>query len=300
MLGITAEDQAAAYLWIGKSQQAQNKPDEAIASWEQAARSDPTGYYSLRARELLEKKAPFYASDQYDLDYDLIEERRLAEGWMRNTFTIGDDVALSGLSDLAADPRVQRGNAYWQLGLFNLANAEFESLRQEILNDPINNFRLLQHLVDLGFYRQAIFTSRQILTLANMDDTDTLIAPDYFNHIRFGTYYKELVLESANKEDFHPLFLFSTIRQESLFDGLVQSSAGAVGLMQIIPSTGQEIVSKLNWPANYTDSDLNRPIINITLGAPGTWHASEITSMVDCTRHWRVTMLGPGKRPNME
>ena len=167
---------------------------------------------------------------------------------MRNTFAIADDVTLSGLSDLAGDPRVQRGNAYWQLGLFNLANAEFEALRLDILDDPINNFRLLQHLVDLGFYRQAIFTSRQILTLANMDDAATLTAPDYFNHIRFGAYYKEQILKAAEEENFHPLFLLSTIRQESLFDGLVQSSAGAIGLMQIVPSTGQEIASQLNWP----------------------------------------------------
>lgn len=267
VLGINPEDQAAAYLWIGKTQMAQNKREEAIASWEQAAQRDPTDYYSLRARELLDGKSPFYASEFYDLDYDLIEERKLAEGWMRNTFTIPQDVSLLGLSDLAADPRVQRGNLYWQLGLYNLADAEFESLRQEIISDPINNFRLLQHLVDLGFYRQAIFTSRQILTLANLDDTATLTAPNYFNHIRFGTFYKELILKAAQEEGFHPLFLFSTIRQESLFDGMVQSSAGAIGLMQIIPSTGQEIVSQLNWPPNYTDTDLNRPFVNITLGA---------------------------------
>ena len=266
VLGTTAEDQAAAYLWIGKTQQAQNKYEEARTSWEQAAHSDPTGYYSERARGLLEGNDPFQASALYDLDYDLIEERQLAEGWIRNTFAIADDVTLSGLSDLAGDPRVQRGNAYWQLGLFNLANAEFEALRLDILDDPINNFRLLQHLVDLGFYRQAIFTSRQILTLANMDDAATLTAPDYFNHIRFGAYYKEQILKAAEEENFHPLFLLSTIRQESLFDGLVQSSAGAIGLMQIVPSTGQEIASQLNWPPNYTDSDLNRPIVNITMG----------------------------------
>ena len=266
VLGTTPEDQAAAYLWIGKSQMAQNKKDEAIVSWEQAAQSDPTDYYSIRARELLDGRSPFYASQFYELDYDLIAEQKLAEGWMRNTFSIPQDVSLAGLGDLAADPRVQRGNLYWQLGLYNLADAEFASLRQDILDDPINNFRLLQHLVDLGFYRHAIFTSRQILTLANMDDAATLTAPDYFNHIRFGAYYKELVLKAAREEDFHPLLLFSVIRQESLFDGLVQSSAGAIGLMQIIPSTGREIASQLNWPPNYADSDLNRPFVNITLG----------------------------------
>ena len=38
------------------------------------------------------------------------------------------------------------------------------------------------------------------------------------------------------------------IRQESLFEGFVRSSAGATGLMQIIPATGEGIAADLGWP----------------------------------------------------
>ncbi|NIW44049.1 MAG: transglycosylase SLT domain-containing protein, partial [candidate division Zixibacteria bacterium] len=41
------------------------------------------------------------------------------------------------------------------------------------------------------------------------------------------------------------------MRQESLFEGFVTSTAGARGLMQIIPSTGEEISQRMNWPPNY-------------------------------------------------
>jgi soluble lytic murein transglycosylase len=56
------------------------------------------------------------------------------------------------------------------------------------------------------------------------------------------------------------------MRQESLFEGFVRSSAGARGLMQIIPSTGAEVASRLGWPEGYSDDDLYRPNINLRLG----------------------------------
>jgi soluble lytic murein transglycosylase len=109
-------------------------------------------------------------------------------------------------------------------------------------------------------------TARQILNLAGMSDADTLNAPAYLNRIRFGAYYSDLVMPLAKQYGFHPLFLFSVIRQESLFDGFVRSSAGANGLMQIIPATGEGIAADLGWPENYTQEDLNRPLVNLTFG----------------------------------
>jgi soluble lytic murein transglycosylase len=57
------------------------------------------------------------------------------------------------------------------------------------------------------------------------------------------------------------------LRQESLFEGFATSSAGARGLMQIMPATGQEIASSMNWPEGFTEDDLYRPHVSITLGA---------------------------------
>jgi len=92
-------------------------------------------------------------------------------------------------------------------------------------------------------------------------------APLYFNHVRFGPYYRELIIPAGQDYNFHPLFLFSVVRQESLFEGFVRSSAGARGLMQIIPSTGQEIAAYEDWPPNYSDEDLYRPFVSVNLGS---------------------------------
>ena len=91
--------------------------------------------------------------------------------------------------------------------------------------------------------------------------------PSTFNHIRFGVFFREIVVSAANENDFDPLLLFSIIRQESLFEPAISSSADARGLMQILPAVGEEIATNFGWPSNFKTSDLDRPMINVRLGA---------------------------------
>jgi soluble lytic murein transglycosylase len=236
-------------------------------AWEQAAQRDPTGYYSERANELLQGREPFNPTRPYDLAYDLNQERPKAEEWLRATFSIAPDIELSGLGELANDANMQRGNAFAAIGEMALARDEFELVRKKVIADPLATYRLMNHLYSLRFYRSALLASRSILDLANLDDAGTLRAPVYFNHIRFGIYYKDIILEASQEEDLHPLLLLSVMRQESLFEGFANSSAGARGLMQIMPATGDEIFQSLNWPEDYADSDLYLPTVSIRYGA---------------------------------
>ncbi len=105
------------------------------------------------------------------------------------------------------------------------------------------------------------------MDLAKLDDSATLKAPAYFNHIRFGAYFRAEVLQAAQNENIHPFVLFSVLRQESMFEGFVESSAGARGIMQIMPATGQEISGGMGWPPDYKEDDLYRPMVSIRLGA---------------------------------
>lgn len=267
VLGISNADQAAAYLWIGKTQQAQNDPAAAKISWEQAAQRDPGGYYSERAQQLLNDEAPFADNQALDLEVDWATERHLAEMWVRNTFAIPPESDLASLESLSSDASFVRGRTLWEWGLYAEANVEFETVRQKLAQDPANSFRLLNYLLDIGAYRPAILTSRQILDQAGMDDAATFTAPDYFNHIRFGLFFKDLIVDAAAQEGLNPLLLFATVRQESLFDVGITSTAGARGLMQIMPATGEELATDLNWPPHYTTDDLFRPIVSIRLGA---------------------------------
>lgn len=268
-LGSSADpaDKAAAYFWIAKVYQVLGDESNAQIFWTNAANQDPTGYYSERARDLLGSRAPFEPPVMFDLGMDIATEQRDAQAWIQSVFTLSEGLDLSGPGPLLADARFVRGTELWNLGEVELARLEFESLRGDILNNPMENYRLAVALTELGLYRSAIFAARQVLNLHGMDDAQTMTAPIYFNHLRFGPYYKELVLPLAEAYDFHPLFLFSVIRQESLFEGFVHSSAGARGLMQIMPATGESIAANAGWPPGYTAEDLYRPKVSLTLGA---------------------------------
>lgn len=260
-------ERAAAYFWSGKSRQALQDEEGARTELEQAAGLDPTGYYSERARDLLQGVQPFTPPKEYDLGIDLKAERPEAEGWVRTVFDLPDEVDLSGPGVLSEDPRFQRGNELWRLGLYEQARAEFEDLRTAVEEDAADTFRLAGYLVDLGLYRPGILAARRVLTLAGMDDADTLSAPAYFSHIRFGPYFRDLIIPTSQTYNFHPLFLFSVVRQESLFEGFVRSGAGARGLMQIVPETGAEIAANMGWPPDYLPEDLYRPQVSLTLGS---------------------------------
>jgi soluble lytic murein transglycosylase len=257
---------AAAYLWIGKCQEAQGDYSAALDSWKLAQTSDPFGYYSIRAEDLLIDRGVFTPPDSYDLNPDLTSYRLEAEDWLRTTFGLAVDTNLESPGLLANDPRFQRGLEYWTLGLYEKGKAEFESMRVEFDNDPAQLFRLIPSLVEIGLYRSAIVASTSLLRMAGLENAAALDAPEFFSRIRFGAYYLDWVLPIAESEDFDPLLLLAIIRQESHYEGFVVSSASARGLMQIIPSTGAQLANELNWPANYTVTDLYRPYVSLVFG----------------------------------
>ncbi len=292
VLSVQPEDQARAYLWIGKSQEKLGNATDSQNAWQQGQIADPGGYYSQRCSDLLMGRPPFDPPTTMDLKPDLVAERKAADSWVRLTFKLPPDADLSGLGSLASDPRLIRGRELWNLGLYDDARLEFEDLRCELatlsgldcqtlakatnaaaISEQITGqlavmtYSLSNYLLDIGLYRSGIYAARQVLSLAGLySQAQTMLAPPYFNHVRYGLYYSDLIVPAAQKYGFDPLFMFSVVRQESLFEGFVSSTAGARGLMQIVPSTGGGIARALGWPFDYNDSELYRPNVSITFG----------------------------------
>lgn len=267
ILSTIMEDQTRALFWIGKAQQALGDSISAQATWQQTASLDLTDYYSLRAQDMLFNRPAFSPSSDTNLDVNLAAERTEAEAWLRVIFKLPTDTDLSTSGVLLSNPFLIRGTEFKKLDLESQARLEFSTLQTAVEANPADCYRLANYLLDLGLYNPAIFSIRHVLTLAGMNtQSQTLAAPDYFNHVRYGLYYQELILPAAQQAGFDPLFLLSVIRQESLFDRTANSPY-AIGLMQITPDTGQLMADKLGWPAYYTTSDLYRPLVSITLGA---------------------------------
>ncbi len=268
LLSADSQNRARALLWIGKAQTQRGDGEAARLAWTQSQSLDSTGYYSLRSRDLLLGRASFAPASFVNLDVDLASERIAAASWVRLTFSLPANTDLSGPGALASDPRFIRGAEFWELGLYDEARAEFEDLRLSVSADAANSFRLANYLLDLGLYRSGIYAIRQVLTLAGLDEhSASLQAADYFSHVRYGAYYRDLVEPAAQLNGFDPLFLFSVMRQESLFEGFVRSTAGARGLMQIVPATGADVALRLGWPLSFQPDMLYRPIVSVKLGA---------------------------------
>jgi peptidoglycan lytic transglycosylase len=73
------------------------------------------------------------------------------------------------------------------------------------------------------------------------------------------------VSQLAQTKSLNPYLVLSIIRQESAFNPAAISSSGARGLMQLMPATAQELLTKLKLPQEST-SRLHDPQLSITLG----------------------------------
>jgi soluble lytic murein transglycosylase-like protein len=78
--------------------------------------------------------------------------------------------------------------------------------------------------------------------------------------------YAETISANSNNQNVDPYFVKGLIRQESLFDAQVQSPAGAIGLMQIMPTTGRALYSKTKKNKPFSTDFLFDPEANIQLG----------------------------------
>jgi soluble lytic murein transglycosylase len=267
ILASLSEEKAAAYLWIGKTYQAKNDPQNAANFWLQAEKAGPTNYYGIRAGELVNNQKPLVVRSVFDLGYDLNYERPEAESWLRTTFKIEPNIDLNGMGELSSEPRMLKAQELWRLDLFDLAIPLFESIQIESETDPTITYRLMNYFYSIGLYRLAINSARNVLDLAGMDDLSSLTAPIFFSHIRFGAYFRPQVVSAVSDEGINPLILYALLRQESLFDTTIVSSAGARGLAQIMPDTGKDINQKLGWPPGYSVEDLNRPVVAVRFAA---------------------------------
>ncbi len=63
--------------------------------------------------------------------------------------------------------------------------------------------------------------------------------------LRFPTPYKRQVMALAQKKELDPSLIYGVMRRESLFDPLARSNVGALGLMQLMPSTARRVARSL-------------------------------------------------------
>ena len=216
-----------AVYWQGKISLMLGKKDNAARLFKIAADSFPPVYYSVKSRKALEEIS----------DHELQEVN----------FKIQKYESQNSYESLP----MKRAQRLLGLGLNNLALKELASMNYR--QDPINISLLYRQAGD--FYHSYI-SARSL----SYDFTD------FAYQLAFPEGYKELVESAANELQIDPLLVYAVMMQESEFDEKAVSGAGAVGLLQIMPGTGEMIARKLSHPS-FKQDKLFLPAINISFGA---------------------------------
>ncbi len=86
---------------------------------------------------------------------------------------------------------------------------------------------------------------------------------DSLAKISYPLYFKDIIFETAQRYNIDPYLILAVIREESRFFSEATSFSGAMGLMQLMPSTGLSLLpgSKKTKNANFYDE-----MLNISLG----------------------------------
>lgn len=96
--------------------------------------------------------------------------------------------------------------------------------------------------------------------------------PDAYLRLRHPLGYESLVRSTAATYDLDPALLAALIASESGFDAEAVSPAGAIGLMQILPSTGTSIAQRRGLDG-FDIATLAEPATNLDMGA---WYLRDL------------------------
>jgi soluble lytic murein transglycosylase len=145
---------------------------------------------------------------------------------------------------------ILRAREFFARGEIGAANREFFHTARRM---PLEQMVLAGRLAEKwGWYRHGI----QVMADAQYwDDLE----------VRFPIVYQEHVTKAAKQTSVNPLLIFAVTRQESAFVHDAKSPAGAVGLMQLLPSTAKQTAQKNGL--NFNPRDLITPEKNIALGS---------------------------------
>lgn len=271
---------SATRYWLGKAYIALND-DVQTGKWLALAAESASflpDYYALRASHRQEALKTGASSDSFVgswpparpnllLDFDEATARAEAEAWLLDWAGPGGKVGdLSTLAEaLAQDPRYQRAVEYLSVELCSEALDELETMRMAQRDEPLTMYVLALASRKLGIYQTSICCALRVVQLSPVHTISK--APRFLQRLVYPIYFDDLVLAEAAANGLDPLLVFALIRQESLFQPGVRSYAEAIGLMQIIPATGEWIALRLGWK-DFAPEHLTRPHLNVHFG---TW-----------------------------
>ncbi|MGB5259885.1 MAG: transglycosylase SLT domain-containing protein [Gammaproteobacteria bacterium] len=134
---------------------------------------------------------------------------------------------------LAERPGFVRARELYRAEMWVDARREWRNAISDLSKEQIKQAAALAH--QWGWHDQAILTVARAREFGDLE-------------LRFPLAHKDHVELHAGENKLDPGHVFAVIRQESAFNPDARSSAGARGLMQLMPSTGRTTARKYSIP----------------------------------------------------
>ena len=246
---------SGARMFLGDAYMRVGKDSLAREAYLDCIRDFPLAYYAHRSRM---KLVGYKLMDEKDVPYAhgvrMAPEQTLA--WVRASQKMGKP-------DTTYNPeRYNRIRTLFQYGFSEQAFALYDEARKK-------NAKRLDFLYEYGklFYEMGETAAgyRLARQFQNNIDRRRLMAPpiDVLHYLFPIPYMDQVKFHSGDRID--PFFVYSVMRQESIFNFEIMSPAGACGLLQVMPATGKMLAEKENI-ANFEPRQLFNAYMNIRLG----------------------------------
>lgn len=244
------EWQVRAALWAGNWTRAR---DGLAAMPETLRNQNRWRYWSARVAEQLGDReaasAGYAAVLPTDNWYAALSAVRTGQPYAPTPVPLATDEAL--LARVAAKPGMVRTRELLLCEMQGEANYEWRAALETLDRDAqVQAVRLAS---SWGWYLPSIAAAAK---LGLFDDYDLLYPRPYDDEVR----------RAAASTRLPASLIYAIIRQESLYRADAASSAGALGLMQLLPSTAQATARRAGLP-RPTRASLLIPSVNIPLGS---------------------------------
>lgn len=262
-----------ALYWQGRAMERMGRPDKAASYYQAVLRRGPYSYYGHRAAERLSLLKPSAVSAALPLDSGRdgpIEPAPSPEN--------GDSLEDSGppvwtqaaIDALTKEPSLRKVLELMRHELKKEAAAELWSLKDRVPKRHGALLGLSKVFFELGdYYRSLIIVLRNYERYLDGPSEDT---PQDFWLLSYPLGYWESILSASKRFGQDPYFVAAIIHQESQFHRDAVSPAGARGVMQVMPSTGEWVAQAIRL-IGFDKDRLFEPETGITIG---TWYISHL------------------------
>ncbi|WP_243439611.1 transglycosylase SLT domain-containing protein [Fundidesulfovibrio soli] len=252
----------AAVYWRARADHARGTDDAARQGLTKVLERWPNGYYGMLARERLTAMggAARPVAEQGNQAEDTTELKSVQPEAKADT---GLCAPATGRQDPGTAPSLARADALLAARLPELAERELGALNAANPLDAPLALRYARLASELDNHGNAVRALGRALGPCLARGTPEELRP--LRDIFYPNNYAEIVNAQLAGTGVDPAIIRGLIRQESFFEPEAVSGAGAVGLMQVLPSTAASLAAKYGERTPGAES-LKDPAVNIRFG----------------------------------